>query len=286
MSSCVGVSSANATRGGSTLRPNAKRQLKEETLFHDAIYGRTQVDEFLVERLLGYTTPAGSFGERLPRLKYRVLDALGDVRHRRVLVYGCGDDCAALWFSKYGANVDAIDVSAKSIEIQKKLAAIARLTVNAIVMDGNDLDLPSHEYDFVYGNAILHHLRLSEAVPEIHRVLKPTGIAVFRDVMQGSLFVQIFRYLTPFLRTKDEHPLTPEDLILLSNSFNRCEIDHYIFSGQPYRFLVQNVNPVLKKMKLSRRIPHSNAIYAKFDKLDCVLFRVMPFLRRQAWLYY
>lgn len=258
--------------------------LRQEAAFHDEIYDRTIVDAKTVQRLLAFHSPGMHLADRIPRLERTLLQRLGVVKRKRVLVYGCGDDCAPLWFSKSGASVDAIDISPKAIEIQERLAAVAGLAINAVVMDGNRLNLPSHEYDIVYGNAILHHLRLSEAIPEIGRVLRPGGVAVFRDVMRGGLFLRVFRRLTPFMRTPDEHPLTPDDFLLLKSRFDRCEIDYYVLCGQPYRFLVQDVNPILKRMGLNTRIPHSTGVYAALDRVDGALLRLIPRLRYHAWL--
>jgi SAM-dependent methyltransferase len=210
---------------------------------------------------------------------------LGNPSNKRVLVYGCGNDNAAVWFSKSGARVDAIDISPKSVENQQLIAGQLELKINSMVMDAHHLDLPSDEYDIVYGNAILHHLNLQEAIPEIARVLKPGGKAVFRDVMSGNVFLRAFRYATPFWRTPDEHPLTERDLDFIVQNFSNCQISDYIFSGLPYFFFARIMNKViLKKRWLKLQIPQHNSIYASFDRLDQMLFHLMPILKRQAWL--
>ena len=73
--------------------------------------------------------------------------------------------------------------------------------MTCLVMDANSLDLPSNEYDIVYGNAILHHLDTPRCSSELSRVLKNNGKAVFRDVIKGNVFLQFFRTATSFWRT-------------------------------------------------------------------------------------
>jgi SAM-dependent methyltransferase len=223
--------------------------------------------------------------DNLPRLKKTILQTLGDVRGKRVLVYGCGNDNAAIWFSKSGAEVDAIDISPKSVDNQKVIAAKLGLRMNAIIMDAHHLDLPSEEYDIVYGNAILHHLMLQEAVPEIVRVLKPEGKAVFRDVRSGNIFLRAFRFATPFWRTPDEHPLARSDFDMLAQRFSTCETTNYILSGLPYFGFARIMNYViLRRMGVKFRLPVREAIYERFDRLDTLLFRRIPSLQRHAWL--
>ena len=46
-------------------------------------------------------------------------------------------------------------------------------------MDAHDLQFEDGTFDFVYGDAILHHLNMVPALDEIFRVLKPNGKILF-----------------------------------------------------------------------------------------------------------
>lgn len=259
--------------------------LEKEAAFYDKIADQISIDNDLARTFFTYDSPASYIANRLPRLKQSLLQSLGNPNNKRVLVYGCGNDNAAVWFSKSGAKVDAIDISPKSVENQRLVAGQLNLDINSMVMDAHNLDLPSDEYDIVYGNAILHHLDLQEAVPEIQRVLKPGGKAVFRDVMSGNVFLRAFRFATPFWRTPDEHPLTSKDFAFFSQNFSNFEITEYILSGLPYFFFARIMNNViLKKLWFKLRIPQNNTIYAGFDRLDEMMFNLMPTIKSQAWL--
>ncbi len=259
--------------------------LEQEAAYHDSIAKRITIDIKKAKKFFAYDSPAAHIADRLPRLKQELLKALGNPKGKRVLVLGCGVDNAAIWFSKLGASVDSIDISPKSVENQRLVADLLNLEINSIVMDAHNLDFPSNEYDIVYGNAILHHLRLEDSIPEIVRVLKPDGRVVFRDVMRGNIFLRGFRLLTPFWRTPDEHPLKKSDLVFIGRMFASFESSQYILFGLPYFFFARIMNDViLKKMKIRKRFPMHNSIFAKFDRVDRVLFRLMPFLRNQAWL--
>lgn len=259
--------------------------LEKEAAFHDAVAEKITIDNKIAEKRFLFDSPASYVANRLPRLKQTLLQSLGSPNKKRVLVYGCGNDSAAVWFSKSGANVDAIDISPKSIENQQLISNLLELEINSICMDAHKLNLPSNEYDIVYGNAILHHLDLQEAIPEIARVIKPGGKALFRDVMRGNVFLDIFRFATPFWRTPDEHPLTNSDLRLFNQSFSKCKVTRYILSGLPYILFARVMNNViLKKLGINMKIPLHNSIYASFDRLDEMFFRLMPILKSQAWL--
>ena len=259
--------------------------LKKEAEFHDLIAEKIEVNYKMANEHLEYDSPASYIADRLPRLKKTLIKKIGNPEGKRVLVYGCGNDSAAVWFSKMGARVDAIDISSKSVKNQVKIANLLNLKINCIVMDANNLDLPFNEYDIVYGNAILHHLDIKKSIEQIIKVLKPGGRAIFRDVMKGNIFLQFFRYLTPFWRTEDEHPLTSKDFILFNQKFKSCTLNSYILTGLPYFFLARILNNVFfKKIGSQIRIPIKNSIYAKFDKLDEKIFTYFPFFKNKAWL--
>jgi len=259
--------------------------LIKEAEFHDSIAEGIVIDKKMADEHYAYDSPASYIANRLPRLKEQLLNTLGNPLNKRVLVYGCGNDSAAIWFSKLGAIVDAIDISPKSVKNQQMIADLLGLKMNCIVMDANNLDLPSEEYDIVYGNAILHHLDIDKSSDEIAKVLKCGGKAVFRDVMRGNIFLQIFRIATPFWRTDDEHPLTLEDFTLIRKKFISCDIESYILSGLPYFFFAKIMNNVIfKKIGIRFRIPTRDTIYANFDRLDERIFSLLPFTRNKAWL--
>ena len=264
---------------------NKDRLLKKEASFHDAMASMIQINDHLALKYLAFDSPGSDMADCLPRLKRTILQTLGDVSGKRVLVYGCGNDNAAVWFSKSGAEVDAIDISPISVENQRAIAEKLGLRINALVMDAHRLDLRSEEYDIVYGNAILHHLVLADAVSEIVRVLKPDGKAVFRDVLSGNLFLRAFRFATPFWRTPDEHPLTKSDFDMFAQRFSTGETTFYILSGLPYFGFARIMNHViLRRLGVKFRVPVHETIYDCFDRLDTLLFRHIPSLQRQAWL--
>ena len=149
-----------------------QKMVDNERRFYDTVADKKTINFDMLSRMVSFDAPS-YYAANIPRLKKSIIRGLGPIKGRKILIYGCGNDCAAIWFSKSGSNVDAIDISPKSIKNQIRIAEFLNFKLRAMVMDAHDLDLPSCEYDIVYGNAILHHLELNKAIPEIYRVLKP-----------------------------------------------------------------------------------------------------------------
>ena len=100
--------------------------LKKEAAFHDAIAEKNVVGIGAAKWHYAQDSPASYMADKLPRLRKELIQTLGNVSKKRVLVLGCGNDSAAVWFSKQGADVDAIDISPKSIENQKLITNLLR----------------------------------------------------------------------------------------------------------------------------------------------------------------
>ena len=189
------------------LNETEKRKVREK-IFHDQRY---------CEDKRGILFPIYDFAKNS---KIVFKDIVTDINSRdNILEIGCGTNTISKRIVDIGANVTIIDISEKAIEIAKQHFQEDINNINCIVMDAENLEFNDHSFDLIYGSGILHHLSIKKAIIEIKRVLKKDGKAVFYEPLGHNIFINIFRYFTPKLRTKDEHPLLMEDLKLIKNNF-------------------------------------------------------------------
>ncbi len=129
---------------------------------------------------------------------------------KEVLEYGCGTGSAAFRLAQAGAHVIGIDISPVAIAKAKEAAADLHLTdhLQFLTMDAEQLNFADNSFDLICGTGVLHHLQLRQAYPEIARVLKPSGKAVFSEPLGHNLIINLYRKFTPRFRTVAEHPLT------------------------------------------------------------------------------
>lgn len=287
------------TESAVTFRPRQDRErpcvsdreserLKIEARFHDELARAVGTDaglDELTSRFVTAGTPGGDLLDDNPSMARRLLDWLGNVRLKRVLVLGCGYDPAAVWFARQGAEVTAIDISPESIELQQRILDLIGLTnVRTSVADAHNTGLSAGYFDVIYGNAILHHLDLPVAINEIRRLLNPGGVALFRDVQAGNFLLRLFRRVTPFWRTRDEHPLTPTDVALIERVFPVCQTSAAIMLALPYRLMRRLCNVTFQRLGTRLRIPRARRLMQWCDRADQSLFSLAPRLRSQAWL--
>lgn len=189
---------------------------------------------------------------------------------RSVLDYGCGTGYHAFALADLGARVTGIDLSDVAIQQATERAGRERREdVSFRVMNAEALDFDDDAFDLVSGTAILHHLDLERAYAELARVMRPTGHAIFIEPLGHNPLINLYRKLTPDLRTVDEHPLLMKDLATADAYFGRIET-RYFHLGSLLAVLF-------------RHLPGARWWLRLLDRVDAVLFAGLPFLRKHAW---
>jgi len=189
---------------------------------------------------------------------------------KKVLEYGCGPGSQAFSLAKAGARVTAIDISDVAIEQAKAEAERQGVEIESFVMDAEELTFDDHSFDRVCGSGILHHLDLQRCYPELRRVLKPGGNGIFFEPMGYNPLINLYRKMTPDLRTDDEHPLLTEDFELARKYFDEVEPRYFHLTSIGASFI-----PVRSLQ---------SALARPLNGLDSALFKAVPFLRKYAWI--
>ena len=96
----------------------------------------------------------------------------------RLLEIGCGMGTDLLQFARGGASVTGVDLTPRSVEITRHHLAIYGERGDFAITDGENLPFANESFDMVYSNGVLHHTpETAGAVRQIHRVLRPGGLA-------------------------------------------------------------------------------------------------------------
>jgi SAM-dependent methyltransferase len=244
------------------------RQARERQFFDETVTGGA------TWRILGRFSEA--FYEK--GKQGRVWSSFWESAHLKgavVLDYGCGNGSFSMILAGRGARVIGIDISPKLIAQAR--ASAARMGCNGSVVhfvagDAHDTPFPDAMFDYVVGNGVLHHLDLEKAFAEIARLLKPSGQAVFQEPMYQHPLLWTLRRLTPKTHTVDERPLSLADIEGARRWFPACRHrEHFLLAvcAAPAHLLG-------KQFAL--------AVIGALDRLDEKLMRLLPGLRRYAWL--
>jgi SAM-dependent methyltransferase len=252
--------------------------LRDEEVFHDD-WARS-VDPATVEVREAFTLPT------CPENRW-ISEALGDVRGKTVLELGAGLGEASAWFASRGARVIATDLSGGMLQVASQVAQHHGATIETVQMDGAVLAVADGSVDIVYGANVLHHVDTATCLREVHRVLRPGGVAAFWDPLRYNPVINAYRGMAMGVRTHDEHPLGREELALMRRTFASVDARFFWLAtlGVFLWFYVglrvhPNAERYWKKIISDyRRIAPLHAVLSVFDT---VLLRV-PGLRWWAW---
>jgi len=189
--------------------------------------------------------------------------------NKKILEYGCGPGGYSFALAKCNTEVYGIDVSDVAIDKARKTAEKENLKMSFQVMDAENLNFADKTFDIICGIGILHHLDLKRAYSEIARTIKDDGCAIFIEPIGHNPIINFYRYITPNIRTEDEHPLLMKDLNMAQTYFKRIDIHFY--------YLTSLMVVPFRHMKIF------NKLLTLFGAIDKVLFTILPFTKRFAW---
>jgi SAM-dependent methyltransferase len=147
-----------------------------------------------------------------------------------VLELGCGSGDLSIELLRRGANLTAVDVSPRMVELARSRAE--GLGATFLVAPAEDTSLPDGAFDLVVGKWVLHHVDVPAAAAEVHRVLTPGGRAVFFESQDRNPLLRLARrrlwgagHLN-WVGTQDERALTRSDFDVLRGTFRSVELSY------------------------------------------------------------
>ena len=238
-----------------------KKRQEIESDFHDKKFGSHREKDFYA---YGFTSII--FNNLMRRI--------GNVDGKKILDFGCGEGWLGKLLASQGAEVWAFDISHEAVELTKSrfnnLNFRHKIHVNQ--MAAENLSYDSNTFDLIVGNAILHHIDLYTGLKEIKRVLEKGGKAYFMEPLGHNPFLNLYRFITPEKRTRNETPIRFEQFSIMREFFPNFTHEEYYFTAifALFWYFIGRNNLMLKTRDI---------LY----KLDRVILRNFKFARKYCW---
>jgi ubiquinone/menaquinone biosynthesis C-methylase UbiE len=190
-------------------------------------------------------------------------------RGKIFLDYACGNGVNAIKAAKAGAALSiGLDISAVSVNNARHDATAAGVAEISyfVQADAENTKLPDGSIDVIVCSGMLHHLDLSQAFPELQRILAPGGLILGIEALDYNPIIKLYRHLTPDMRTEWEkaHILSLKDLQFARRFFDHGEIRYWHIAS-------------IAGGKFPRLLPF-------LDCIDAILTRI-PGIRLMAWIF-
>jgi len=150
-----------------------------------------------------------------------LLDSLGKVRDKKILLVGNGESCKELYFLTLGAKLVFTDLSLEAVQHMRKCFRATSLNeaycnkIEFHAVDALNLPFQNEEFDIIYGSAFVHHLEdLDSFFSEVYRCLNKNGICRFIDEADSPLWRLLKgTLLYPFKKySHQKQPRSPADI--------------------------------------------------------------------------
>jgi SAM-dependent methyltransferase len=259
--------------------PDALEKVAREREFHNEWAKSIDLDGLLVREVFEAPTAIEN--------RY-ALEALGDLRGKKLLDLGCGAGETSVYLALQGAEVHACDIAEEFLKVAERLAEKHGTKIHTLRSDSAKLPFADGTFDLVFGNGVLHHVDLEPTSKELARVLKKGGKAVFVEPLPYNPAINVYRHLAKGVRTEDEKPLTMKQIRMVGSHFSSMKHEEFWFLSLLlffHFFFVRRWNP--SKVRYWKKVIEEADAYApmfaKLQRADKALMKALPFLRPLCW---
>lgn len=226
--------------------------------------------------------------------------SFNELNNLKILELGSGRGEFSIILAKMGGNVTGIDIGGNLINLSIQTARLNNVTCEFIVGSIDNLPFDDCSFDYVVGNAILHHLPVKgvkDSLIEAFRVLKYGGQALFTEPLENSILFDFIQNLIPVgekgtpqyrpsilnrkewkkhLQEADDRSLSNKELVSAKGAFDSISFIYYGFlirlgrlsRNNSFRKLLSSIDVLLthKYSPIKRLSQGALVIYKKNSK--------------------
>lgn len=212
--------------------------------------------------------------------KEYMFHAMGDIRGKKILDFGCGEGELSTQLAKLGALVTGIDISPELIEIANKRAELDHVAENVQFHVADVLKSPPQpaHFDILICYAVLHHVDINQTFPILLHAVKPGGLVIIVEPIALSPNLQKLRDALPVNKdaSPGEHQINPSELSFILRWVQPFQIKYFNLFTRLSRFL-----PHTETGDIVDR-PAVKCVLLSLLWIDRLLIASLPFLQKYS----
>lgn len=197
-------------------------------------------------------------------------------RGKKVLEIGCGIGTDTINFARHGAQVTAVELSERSLEIARRRAEVYGLQDRIRFIWGNAEELtryvPVEPYDLIYSFGVIHHTPNPERVIEQMRPYCHPETVIKLMVYHRYAWKVLWILLT---YGKGQFWRIPEWVACYSEAQEGCPVT-YTFTRREVRDLLERYGFRVTEMWVDHIFPYRIPDYLRYRYVKVWYFRRMP----------
>ncbi len=236
-------------------------KLKREAEFHNERYASESENREPVQK---YYRLKKELDEKFAQ------KVINKAKNGKVLEIGCGPNINTIHWVDLATESWAIDISEVAIEQARAVMGANHSKAHLEVMNAESMNFDDNYFDLVCGKGIIHHLDVNKSYQEISRILKPDGLAIFIEPLGHNPIINLYRRLTPKMRSDDEYPLLMSDVKLAQDYFEHTQITY------------KNMTRILAAFAPKGLL--FDTAKAALGGLDSIINTILPFTKKYSWM--
>tara|TARA_Y100000590_G_C15642734_1_gene985641 strand:+ start:311 stop:1090 length:780 start_codon:yes stop_codon:yes gene_type:complete len=209
-----------------------------------------------------------------------------NLKDKKILIVAVGTGKEVVRAARMGAEVYGIDISSNAVKNAEEMLKANNLNGNMIVGDAANTNFNNDFFDIIWGCAVLHHLDHKKFSKELDKILKKNGIALFVD--EPTFFNPLIKFAYETLFGKGRVGRRRKFLFFTrrGDEFEK-PIDYNDLSFYHKKFLIEKIpHHFMMFEKIAHAIFNWNkTIHRFFAKIDFVIVKIMPFLKKYTYEY-